>query len=111
MTKITLGERLSQLIRDSGLEQKQVAETLGIKKTTFNGYVKNTREPKLETLMLIADYFNVSVDYLTGHTDIRKAEFGHLPENLNSFVLDPENIPYLEAAKEMKAKSEKNFKA
>ncbi len=108
MAKITLGERISQLIRDSGLEQKQVAETLGIKKTTFNGYVKNTREPKLETLILIADYFNVSVDYLTGHTSTKKVGYSHLPENLNSFVMDPENMPYLEAAKELKAKSDKN---
>jgi transcriptional regulator with XRE-family HTH domain len=108
MSEITLGKRLYELIKNSGLEQQQIAETLGIKKTTFNGYVKDARQPKIETLKIIADYFDVSVDYLTGHSDAKKSNYIHLPDSLISFVMDPENVPYIELAREMKVNKEHN---
>ena len=39
---------------------------------TYQNYELMTREPKLEILVRIADCFDVSLDYLTGRTDIRK---------------------------------------
>jgi transcriptional regulator with XRE-family HTH domain len=68
MSNITLGERLHQLIKEKGMEQRAVATILGIKITTFNGYANDTREPKIETLKSCR-FLWVTVDYLIGHSD------------------------------------------
>lgn len=49
-----------------GLSQKELAESLGIKPTTFNGYEKGTHDPKSDILKQIAIRCNTSVDYLLG---------------------------------------------
>jgi transcriptional regulator with XRE-family HTH domain len=105
MNSKTLGERLHELIKESGLEQQQIAEHLNIKRSTFNGYVNDSREPKLETLKIIADYFGVTADYLIGHSDERSNVFYSLPEELNLFVNDPENATYIEMAKKIKERT------
>jgi len=98
----TIGERLKQLVREKGLEQQEAAIQLNIKIPTFNGYVSNKREPSIEKLKQLADYFNVSVDYLTGHSEIRDPHLGHLPEEVRKFILDPANEQYLELAMDIK---------
>ena len=52
-----------------GLSQKELAELLGIKPTTFNGYETGTHDPKSEILVKIAIQCNTSVDYLLGCTN------------------------------------------
>ena len=47
----------------------QVARDLTIPYTTYVGYEKGEREPNSETLIALANYYNVSVDYLLGRTD------------------------------------------
>ena len=68
---MSLGIRLKGLIKERGLTQIQVAKELHLAKSTFNGYIREGRQPDNATLVLIANYFNVSVDYLLGLTDIR----------------------------------------
>lgn len=46
-----------------------MAEKLGITQPSYIRYENGTSEPKLETLVKIADIFDVSVDYLLGRTD------------------------------------------
>lgn len=64
-----IGDRLRYLIHERGLEQKQFAETFGLKVSTLNGYVTNYRTPDIELQKRFADFFGVSVDYLIGRTD------------------------------------------
>lgn len=101
----TIGGRLALLIRETGLEQQRVAELMGIKRTTLSGYVTNARKPNPEAMKAIARYFNISVDYLIGYSDIRNPYLTHLSEELRAFVSSPENVVYLELAKDIKAKT------
>ncbi len=103
--EITIGERLKQLVRERGLEQQEAAIQLNLKIPTFNGYVSNKREPSISKLKLLAEYFNVSVDYLIGHSDIREPYLKHLPEETRNFVLDPANEPYLGLAMDIKKRT------
>lgn len=105
MTPITIGERLQELIRESGLEQQQIAALLNIKRSTFNGYVTNVREPKIDMLKHIAKYFKITVDYLIGNSAERYPDLSHLSGEQNSFVRNPENVVYLELAMDIKAKT------
>jgi transcriptional regulator with XRE-family HTH domain len=61
--------RLEKLRERNGLTQKELATKLGIARTTYSGYENGAREPDLVTLNKIADFFDVSVDYLLGRTD------------------------------------------
>ena len=61
-----LGTKLQKLRIEKGLSQDALAEILNIDRTTLAGYETGRREPCLMMLCTIADYFNVSVDYLLG---------------------------------------------
>lgn len=67
------GVRLEHLLEERELTQRQVSDDLHIAATTLNGYIKGNREPDYGTLIRIAEYFDVSIDYLLGVTNIRKS--------------------------------------
>lgn len=104
-SKIRIGDRLKQLIRETGKEQQVIASELGIKVPTFNGYVSSQREPSIDKLKQLAGYFNVTIDYLTGNSEIRNPYLSHLTPEMGSFVRQPENISYLELAMDIKEKT------
>lgn len=64
--EIFLGERLKELRCDRGLTQKQLAVELGINKVTYSRYESSLREPSISTLIKIANYYGVTVDYILG---------------------------------------------
>ncbi len=70
--KNLLGERLIILREESGLTQEKLAEVFKTKKATISRYETGSRDPKLDTLIDFADYFDVSTDYLLGRTENRK---------------------------------------
>ncbi|MDU4860765.1 MAG: helix-turn-helix transcriptional regulator [Terrisporobacter othiniensis] len=57
-----------------GLKQKEMADKLNIPANTYNGYETGKRSPSLEVTKEIADFLEVSVDYLLGRTDERKSK-------------------------------------
>lgn len=59
-------ERLKLLREKKGVLQKDVAKFLGVDRTTYVKYERGGTEPNNEMLLKLADYFNVSVDYLLG---------------------------------------------
>lgn len=60
------GDRLKQLRKQKKLRQEDIANKLGIARTTYAMYEQNSREPDFETLQKLADLFGVSTDYLLG---------------------------------------------
>lgn len=61
------GDILRELLEDRSISQKEAAKDLNLAASTFGNYVRNVREPDCETLKTIADYFDVSIDYLLDH--------------------------------------------
>lgn len=62
----TFGTVLKKLRTSQKLTQTQLAEKLGLAFSTISMYERGEREPDFETMEAIADYFNVSMDYLHG---------------------------------------------
>ena len=62
-------DRLRQLRNEKGLSQLDLSKLLKISKSSVNMYERGEREPGLEMLELIADMFNVDMDYLLGKSD------------------------------------------
>lgn len=61
--------RLQQLRKEKGITQLKLAMDLGMSQNTVSRYESGKREADYHTLILFADYFHVSVDYLLGRTD------------------------------------------
>ena len=59
-------------MKERNLSQKETAADLGIGITTYCRYELGMREPNASLLDQMADYYDVSVDYLLGRTDTRK---------------------------------------
>lgn len=66
---MTFSERFKELRIEKQLSQMQIVETLKISRRMIQGYEAGTSEPTLSKLILIADLFEVSLDYLVGRTD------------------------------------------
>ena len=59
--------RLRELMKKTNTKQYELAESLQISRAAISLYVLEKREPDIETLIKLADYFGVTVDYLIGH--------------------------------------------
>lgn len=61
-------KNLRKLRMSKGDSQQKLADYLGIAQQSFNQYEKGKFEPDICSLILLADYFGTTVDYLIGHT-------------------------------------------
>lgn len=60
-------ERLKELRTEFNISQQQLADVIGVSQQSINKYENHNVEPDIETLKAMANYFNVSIDYLVGH--------------------------------------------
>lgn len=80
---------LRQLRESKGLMQKDLAQYLGISPAAYSLYEKGLREPKFDLLEQIADFFNVSIDYLMTGSSTHKTHYSHDDaEELAQFMFD-----------------------
>jgi transcriptional regulator with XRE-family HTH domain len=68
-----LGVRLKYLRKSDNKTQQDIADILGITRPAYTAYEQGKRNPDYEILEKIADYYNVSIDYLLGRTDNKGA--------------------------------------
>ena len=66
--------RLKELREDTKINMRQTAAALNIPYTTYVSYEKGEREPNSEMLIVLANYFNCSIDYLVGRSNERVDE-------------------------------------
>ncbi len=69
---MTFGQRLSTLRKAQGYTQKAFAEKMNVSERCIRAYENETRHPDYNGLLALADYFDVSLDYLVGRSDHRE---------------------------------------
>ena len=67
-----LSAHLLALRQERKLTRQMVADSIGISPRTYQRYENAEREPTLSVLVLLADFYGVSMDYLAGRTDRRE---------------------------------------
>ena len=67
-----LSQRLRLLRKERGLTQQEMAEQFGQSLRTYQYYEAGTRRPEYAHLLALADFFDVSLDYLTGRSGSRQ---------------------------------------
>lgn len=78
-----LGKLLATLRKEKGVLQKEVATYLNVTVATVSNYEKGVHAPDLNTLSLLADFYDVSTDYLLQRTDY-KASINTLNHHLSA---------------------------
>ena len=64
--------KLRLLRNEKGISQQTLADAVGVSQPSIFKYETTNVEPDIETLKRMADYFETSVDFIVGHTDIRR---------------------------------------
>ena len=67
--KKIIADRLRFTRIEAGLKQKDIAEKIKLNPTTYSGYENEVTVPPIEALIRIADFYQISLDYLTGRVD------------------------------------------
>lgn len=67
-------DKIRELREKAGISQTELANKINVVRSTICQYEKGTREPSYEVLKKLADFFNVSVDYLLGRDEKTLAE-------------------------------------
>jgi transcriptional regulator with XRE-family HTH domain len=68
-TTIVLKDRARELRKAAGLSQKELGEVLGLSQNAISTIESGSRGTTIEKLVLLAEFFHVSTDYLLGITD------------------------------------------
>jgi len=88
---MSFGKRLKKLREDKEMTQRQLAEILGIGASTLAMYEIDKRSPDHNMLLKLANYFNVSTDYLLGRTDEPSPK-----DDVRQHVNDDDALEYLD---------------
>jgi transcriptional regulator with XRE-family HTH domain len=94
-----VGNRIKALRKAQRIERKEAAKALGLEYECLAKYERGIREPDMATLKRIAEYFNVSLDYLYGRPE-SPGFVDRFPPDLRDWILSPANREFLVACKE-----------
>ena len=70
----TIGKRINTLLAEQTKMQKELAAHLGVPDNTVSYFVSGRRTPNTEQIAKIADFFDVSADYLLGRTNAKTTD-------------------------------------
>ena len=83
--------RLKELRTSKNLTLKELGKAVGMRDNTLSQYENGKREPKKETWEKLANFFDVSVDYITGFSSEKWSTFSLIEENLKNIVFSEDN--------------------
>lgn len=83
-------DKIKELREKLGISQAELANKINVVRSTICQYEKGTREPSYEVIQKLADFFNVSVDYLLGREAEKKdAPFEAIDKKRSDKVFRP----------------------
>ena len=85
--------RLIALRKENKLSQAKLGELINKRRSTISGYETEGKEPDIETLCLLANFFNVSTDYLMGNSNERNNADVVLINDLHNFKKHYDEAP------------------
>lgn len=90
-----LKERIKKLRKEKGLTQKELANELNVSRPTITCYETGKRTPDKERLLEIANFFNVSVDYLLGNEEEYKSKYIIKEKSNNYYAINEAEVQEL----------------
>lgn len=77
--------KLKELRKQNKKTQEEMAKLLNVKQVTYGRYELESSEPDIQTLVKLADYYNVSLDYIVGRSF--NNDIGYLTEEQRNCIL------------------------
>ena len=68
--EVLIIQRINELLKSEGLNQSKLANGIGVNQSTVCNWLNGKKEPSIESIWKLADFFDVSVDYLIGRKEI-----------------------------------------
>lgn len=68
--EILIAQHIEDLMKNEKLTQMQLAKAIGVGQSSVSDWLNSKSEPSVESLWKLADFFDVSVDYLIGRKEI-----------------------------------------
>lgn len=94
------GEILKELLEQHNLSQRQLAESLDMSPSALSNYIQGIREPDYNTLIRIANYFDVTTDFLLNHPhELKLSHNEELLVHIFRSLTDDQKEFYLEQGK------------
>lgn len=84
---MSFGKRLAEVRKNKNLSQEDLAKHLGTKSPVIGRYERDEMKPSIDTANKLAEYLQVSLDYLTGNTDVL------LETNILNRILEVQQLP------------------
>lgn len=81
-------EQLQSLRKKKGLTQEDISGIIGVKLSTYQKYERDAISPPYETLLKLADFYNVSTDYLLGRNAEEQTALDELAGQFNMSLLE-----------------------
>lgn len=87
--------RIEELRRLKHVNQKELGDAIGVAQTTISTWERGTRQPDHECLILLADFFNVSTDYILGRSehDLQPTQLTRSVVTINVYGTIPAGVP------------------
>lgn len=82
--------KLLELRKEKNISQEEIAKKLGVTRQAYSRYERNEHELGYEALNTLADFFDVSIDYLLGHSTY------FYPDQVTNNTLSPEEQKLIE---------------
>ena len=95
--KSKFAANLGKLRREKGLSQRQAAAELGVSQALLSHYENDSREPRLEFVVKICDYYSVTTDYILGRTKERGDVATRLSAKVNEVIDSIDELKSTEA--------------
>ena len=68
--EIIIAKRIKELMKEENLTQVALADKIGVKQNTISAWLCGKKETSIRSLWLLADYFDVEIDYLVGRKNV-----------------------------------------
>ena len=92
-------KNLKLLRNEKGVSQQKVAEAVKTNQQSIHRYENGDYEPDIQTLILLADYFDTSIDFIVGRTEIRNKI-----EQVEKYTLNKEESKLIDRYREFPPK-------
>ena len=85
-------EKIRELRKINNIKRNELAELLNVTPATISNYENGYRDPGIRELIILADFFNVSIDYLVGRKEILKEKSKKVFYVIEKTIIVPSNM-------------------
>ena len=69
MIEVKISKNLNLLMKETSVNQVKLSKEIGVAQSAISAWLRGKKEPSITSLWLLADYFDVEIDFLVGRKD------------------------------------------